>query len=112
MITAETITGSSWQRAIPAARKRIKERTDLRHAHFAEVAHKLEGNRLEVHQALLSVCQATGSELAARIGWPVTSVRPRICELREMGLVETTGDRRNGEHVMRVVRAESQGELF
>lgn len=89
--------------------------TDLRHPHFAEIAPRLDGNRLAVYQALKAAGAATGSELAEFMGWPVLSIRPRLCELRKMQLAEPTGERRdNGtgskEHVFRCVRAEWQQE--
>jgi hypothetical protein len=73
---------------------------DLRPVYFHEARERLVGNRLAVYVALAE-SPATGTELAARIGWPVTSVRPRLCELRELHAAATTGNRRNGEHEFR-----------
>lgn len=83
---------------------------DLRPVHFSEIADTLSGKRVDVHQALGSQLRpCTPKELAGKMGWDVTSVRPRLTELRQAGLVETTGDRRNGEHVFRFVSlAEAQ----
>lgn len=77
--------------------------TDLRPTAWHELREGLEGHRLDVYNALAARA-STCSELAARIGWPVTSVRPRITELRQMGLVDTTGARRDHQHEFAVVR--------
>lgn len=89
---------------------------DLRRPHFAEIAPRLDGNRLAVYNALRQAGEATGSELARLMGWPVTSVRPRLTNLRDMEMAEPTGERRdNGtgskEHVFRVMRQEWQEEM-
>jgi hypothetical protein len=81
---------------------------DLRPIYFNQAKERLVGNRLAVYNALnLINCTgtATGTELAARMGWPVTSIRPRLCELRELRWVETTGVRRDGEHEFRALDA-------
>lgn len=77
--------------------------TDLRPVAWHELREGLEGHRLDVYNAL-AVRASTCGELAARIGWPVTSVRPRITELRQMGLVDATGVRRDHQHEFAVVR--------
>lgn len=87
---------------------------DLRPVAWHELSEGLEGHRLDVYNAL-ATRSATCSELAARIGWPVTSVRPRITELRKMGLVDVTGERRDHQHEFAVVRRsfdERQLDLF
>ena len=49
----------------------------------------------------------TADEVAGRLGLPVLTVRPRCTELRQLGLVERTGERRatasgSGAYVLRV----------
>ncbi len=84
---------------------------DLRHPHYAEVEPSLSGNRQLVYNALVLVGSSTPIELAARMGWDKTSVRPRISELRDMGLVVATGERRHGEHVFHALAVPQQREL-
>ncbi len=84
---------------------------DLRHAHYAEIEPSLSGNRQLVYNALVLVGSSTPIELAARMGWDKTSVRPRISELRDMGLVVATGERRRGEHVFHALAVPQQREL-
>ncbi len=84
---------------------------DLRPPHYAEVLPKLAGNRLIVYESLALHGSRTPIELAQLMGWDKTSVRPRICELRDMGLVLATGERRCGEHVFMVVPHETQLEM-
>lgn len=76
---------------------------DLRPIYYHEARERLIGNRLAVYDALLTSGACTGTELAARMGWQVTSVRPRLCELRDMRFAETTGVRRDGEHEFRAL---------
>lgn len=79
--------------------------TDLRPIYFHEARERLIGNRLAVYIELArGAC--TGSELAARMGWPVTSVRPRLTELRGISACVETGVRRNGEHEFRALTAD------
>lgn len=83
--------------------------TDLRPVHYSEIAGSLKGKAEEVHSMLTRFGQCTPKELAKAYGWEVTSVRPRLTELRNAGLVETTGNRRAGEHIFRAVSlAEAQ----
>jgi predicted transcriptional regulator len=85
---------------------------DLRPVAWHELREGLEGHRLDVFNAL-ALRPATCSELAERMGWPVTSVRPRVTELRKMGLVDATGARRESQHEFEVVRREPrQLDLF
>lgn len=82
---------------------------DLRPIYYHEAKDRLNGNRLNVYDALRTHGPLTGTELAARMGWQVTSVRPRLCELRELRFAETTGVRRDGEHEFRALsHAEAQ----
>jgi hypothetical protein len=77
---------------------------DLRPIYFNEARERLIGKRLDVYNAL-RYGPATGTGLSMRMGWPVTSIRPRLCELRELRWVETTGVRRDGEHEFRALDA-------
>lgn len=79
--------------------------TDLRAVGFSEVRERITGNRLTVYDALLSAGPLTGSELAANMGWPVTSVRPRLTELCDLLHAVTTGKRRAHEHEFRALTA-------
>lgn len=82
---------------------------DLRPIYYHEAKDRLIGNRLAVYDALLQLGPATGTVLSDFLGWPVTSVRPRITELRELRFVETTGKRIDGEHEFRALsHAEAQ----
>lgn len=78
---------------------------DLRPIYYHEARARLVGNRLAVYDVLHAAGPCTGAELATRMGWPVTSVRPRLTELREMHAVIETGIRRNGEHEFRAMTA-------
>lgn len=77
--------------------------SDLRSIHWRAIRDHLQGRRQVVHDRLGLVREATGTELANLMGWPVTSIRPRLVELRDAGLCEATGERRNHEHVWRFV---------
>ena len=79
--------------------------TDLRPVYFNEARARLVGNRLAVYMALLDAGPSTPKELAARMGWDVTSVRPRLTEMRQIHAVNTTSIRRNGEHEFRALTA-------
>lgn len=46
---------------------------------------------------------ATAKELAARIGLSWDCTRPRLTQLRMQGKIERTGERRDGQHVVRLV---------
>lgn len=71
---------------------------DLRSTYYHEAHERLDGNRLTVFDALSRFGPCTGTELAGHMLWPVTSVRPRLTELRKAELADTTGKRRHGEH--------------
>jgi predicted ThiF/HesA family dinucleotide-utilizing enzyme len=81
---------------------------DLRHVHFSEVVKKFTGNRVIVYNAFVRLKQpSTCIEVAGHLDWDVTSVRPRVTELRGMFFVYATGVRRYGEHVFAVRSAEA-----
>ena len=85
---------------------------DLRPVHFAEIAPTLTGKRLEVYLGLQRFGPCTAVELAERMGWDKCSTRPRICELRDMGRVQETGVRRNGQYEFLAVAKVEQLELL
>jgi len=76
---------------------------DLRPIYYHEARARLVGNRLAVYMALTEAGPSTPKELAARMGWDVTSVRPRITEMRQIHAVIETGIRRNSEHEFRAL---------
>lgn len=78
---------------------------DLRPIYYSEARSRLIGNRLAVYDQLYNHGPCTAKELASSMQWEVTSVRPRLTELREIHHVAETGDRRNGEHVFRALTA-------
>jgi hypothetical protein len=79
--------------------------TDLRPIYYREARERLHGNRLAIYDLLLGHGPSTAKELATACGWEVTSVRPRLTELRQICHVVETGDRRHGEHVFRALPA-------
>jgi len=94
---------------------------DLRPIYYHEARERLIGNRLAVYRALCDIGPATGTVLSEYMKWPVTSVRPRLCELREMRFAETTGTRRDSEHEFRalshaeaqaIIQAEQQAQVM
>ena len=84
---------------------------DLRPIYFHEARARLVGNRLHVYAALQQG-PATPKELAARMGWDKTSVRPRLTELRGIRFAETTGVRRDGEHEFRALAADEVAAIL
>lgn len=84
---------------------------DLRAVGFAEVRDRLTGNCLKVHAALSLRGPSTCSELAAAMGWPVTSVRPRVTQLVDLFHAQPTGIRRNHEHEFRALSAAEAKQL-
>ena len=77
--------------------------TDLRLAHWQEIRDTLTGKRHQVYLALVTHGPATACELAARMGWDKTSVRPRLTELCSNYHATETGMRRNGQHEFRAL---------
>ena len=76
---------------------------DLRSVHWREIRDYINPMCHNIHEKMRLLQKATGSELANHFGLPVTSVRPRMTNLRDLGLVEETGVRRNNEHEFRYV---------
>lgn len=85
---------------------------DLRPIYFHEARARLVGNRLTVYDALRQHGPATGSELSARMGWKVTSCRPRLTDLRKIRFAEITGVRRDGEHEFRALTADEVAAIL
>jgi predicted transcriptional regulator len=81
----------------------MKSTKDLRAIHWRTIRDHLSRNRKVVHSALERFAPCTATELALRINWDKCSVRPRLTELRELGLAIETGTRRNGEHELKFV---------
>lgn len=82
-------------------------KNDLRLPNYLEILDSLPEKAEQIHKAMEQHGPCTALELSAKINWLVTSVRPRICDLKnKYGLIETTGERRNGEHVFRFVSIE------
>ena len=76
---------------------------DLRTVHWREIRDHLNPMRRLVHDKLGYLGHATAKEISEYMAADKTSVRPRLCELVQLGLAEPTGVRRNGEHEFRWV---------
>jgi predicted transcriptional regulator len=72
--------------------------TDLRSVHWREIRDFINPMRRLVHDKLGYLRHATAKEIAEYMATDKCSVRPRLTELLQLGLAETTGVRRNGEH--------------
>lgn len=55
--------------------------------------HNLSRKQKEVLDCLRYFPDATNAELSARMGWPVDRIKPRVLELRKMGLILDAGRR-------------------
>lgn len=71
----------------------------------------LTGAREDVYRALFRNGPSTCIELSSIMGWAVTSVRPRMTELRKMFHAVATGQRRNKEHEFRACGEREASEL-
>lgn len=60
---------------------------------YSLAAQNLGAKQKKVLDALRFYPNATNAELAAKLGWPINRVTPRIKELRELGLVMDGGRR-------------------
>jgi hypothetical protein len=63
----------------------------IRNANWAEIEKHMQGSRETVYNCLLAFGRCTTSELALKMQHSVLSVRPRITELCDLGLVELVG---------------------
>ena len=61
---------------------------------YAQATQDLGAKQKEVIDALRFFPDATNAEIAARLGWPVNRITPRMLELRTMELVLEAGRRR------------------
>jgi predicted transcriptional regulator len=61
---------------------------------YGVATRNLGAKRKQVLDALRFFPHATNAEIAARLGWPVNRITPRMLELRKMGLV-LQSERRN-----------------
>ena len=75
--------------------------TDLRSTHWREIRDHLNPMRRLVHDKLGYLGHATAKEISEYMAADKTSVRPRLCELVQLGLAEPTGVRRKGEQEVR-----------
>lgn len=64
---------------------------DIRNASWADLEKLVTGQREMVYNSLFACGRCTTSQLAAHMERSVLSVRPRITELYELGLVELVG---------------------
>jgi hypothetical protein len=78
------------------------DQMDLRFAHYNEVAPSLSVRRSLVFAAFQAYGASTCEEVAAKLCWEVTSVRPRCTELYQARKLVRTGERRNKQYVFRV----------
>ena len=67
---------------------------DVRNETWAEVCRRVTGLRQRVYGVLLREGPMTTRELAAASGIDILTVRPRVTELMEIGLVKIRGKRR------------------
>jgi predicted transcriptional regulator len=64
---------------------------DIRNENFASIYHRLEGDRLDCYLDLKRQGEASTRALAERMHRDILTVRPRVCELCQMGAVELVG---------------------
>lgn len=65
--------------------------SDIRNMAWADIQARLEGDREKVYWALSGNGPCTTEVLALKMEWSVLSVRPRVTELFQLGLVELYG---------------------
>lgn len=68
-----------------------------------EAAVRMHGTAHLIREEVLEALKAepmTADEIAAAIDRPILSVRPRVSELRRLGSITTTGERRTNESGM------------
>lgn len=70
----------------------------IRDMTWAQVRTACAGDRLTIWRAMLELSRgSTTREIAAHTGLPLLTVRPRVTELCDMGLVYCCGRARNGK---------------
>ncbi len=67
---------------------------DTERAAAHKVARRVAGRRLEALKVLAELVVASGSDIAKNAGLSILSIRPRLTELQEMGLIEDTQNRK------------------
>lgn len=73
---------------------------DIRNARWADIQARLEGDRLEVYDALRRCGPATTRFLAREMNRDLNSVAPRVTELCQLGLARLAGKTgRSGQYV-------------
>lgn len=70
---------------------------DTERAAAQKVAPRVVGRRLEALKALAKHEKASGSDVAKTAGLSILSIRPRLTELQDMGLIEDTFFRKGNE---------------
>lgn len=89
---------------------------DYSRATLKDVEDRLNGNRQRVHAALLQHGPCTTAVLIERSGIPLTTVRPRMSELVQSGLVmldeEASAAHTGREGVYRALNAEEIRSVF
>lgn len=65
--------------------------TDIRDLNWTQIRDHLTPARMRIHETLQRVGQSTSMDLAERAGLSLWSVRPRMTELAQMGLVRCVG---------------------
>jgi transcription initiation factor IIE alpha subunit len=85
---------------------------DLRHANWQEIRAYVASGRAKVYAALREHGPCTAKELAERMQWDKTSIRPRLTELCQAYHAQPTGERRNSEHVFTALSPEQAHALW
>jgi DNA-binding transcriptional ArsR family regulator len=85
---------------------------DYRNATWEELQSRVSGLRLSALAALQKHGPSTTRDLSEKSGMPILTLRPRISELVDLGLVELASDRRGVEGVYRALSFEEAQQLF
>ena len=87
---------------------------DYRNATFADIQQRLEGTRRIVYDALRTLGPQTTRNLARLAQIDILTVRPRVTELIELGLVELapTDGARTKEGIYRALSAAEARQVF
>ena len=75
-----------------------REAGDTETAAAHQVARRVAGRRLQTLMALWTLKGGTGEQVSASEGLPITSIRPRLTELQDLGLIEDTGRRAKNQY--------------
>jgi hypothetical protein len=82
--------------------------TDIRNDTWRALRDNLSGRRAAVLGALIAHGPCDTAALSGIMGWSVLAVRPRVCELAQLGFVECIGRNPAGG----VYRARTDAELI